>query len=170
MLAFAAAAAIIRTSLGALLTIATPAVVGVLIFFGTMLVAGHNPFYRLPTLKIPRLRSSLLEAYAYGGLYGIIALPCSATVIIPISFAISVSSNPADALSVFFLFLLFGLGLGLPVIVVSLLSRAQGDWLVRQFAMRSRTMNLVTGAILIGVAIYDLVVVFPLLSLYFPRT
>ncbi len=168
MLALAALAAIIRTSLGNLLVIATPLVAALLVFFGALLIANHNPFYRIPTLNIPRMKSNLAEALAYGGLYGIIALPCSATVIIPVTLAISISSSPVGTLGVFLLFLLFGLGLGLPVIVVSLLSRAQGDWLVRQFARRARTMNVLAGVLLIGVAIYDLVIVYPFLRIYLP--
>ncbi len=59
---------------------------------------------------------------------------------------------------------------GLLVMVVSMLSRVQGDWLVRQIAKRSRTMNVVAGVILIGVAVYDLVVVQQFIGLYLPRS
>lgn len=170
MLAFALVATIARVALGGLLTAATPVIVAVLVFFGALLIANHNPFYRLPVLKVPRLKNNLLEAYAYGGLYGVIALPCSSLIVIPTAFAISISSTAVGTLSVFLLYLVFGLGLGLPVMVVSLVSRVQGDWLVRQIAMRARTMNMVAGFILIGVAIYDLVVVQRLISASLPGT
>ncbi len=161
---FALAAAVFHASLTALITVATPIVIGILIIFGSLLIVNHNPFYRLPQVTLPRMKSPLVTAYAYGGLFGVIALPCSSLVILPFTFAISLSS--ASIFEAFIIFLTFGLGLGLPVMLVSFLSRAQGDWLVRQFASRTRLMNSVAGAIMIGVAIYDLVVVYPFLQLY----
>ncbi len=146
------------------MTVATPVVVAVLILFGALLIVNHNPFYRIPQLRIPRMGNPLFSAFAYGGLYGVIALPCSSLVILP--FTIAVSLSQVAALDAFVIFLAFGLGLGLPVIVVSFLSRAQGDWLVRQFARRTRLMNTVAGIIMIGVAVYDIVIVYPFLRVY----
>ncbi len=164
MLVFAVMATLFHTSLGGLLTVATPVVVAVLSVFGALLIVNHNPFYRIPQLRIPRMANPLFSAFAYGGLYGVIALPCSTLVILP--FTIAVSLSQVAALDAFVIFLAFGLGLGLPVIVVSFLSRAQGDWLVRQFATRTRLMNTVAGIIMIGVAVYDLVIVYPFLRVY----
>ncbi len=167
MVVFALVAAIFHTSLTGLLTVATPAVIAILILFGSLLIINHNPFYRIPQVTLPKMASPLLGAYAYGGLYGVIALPCSSLVILPFTIAVSLSS--VSAVEAFTLFLTFGLGLGMPVVLVSALSRAQGDWLVRQFARRNRAMNIIAGTVLIGVAVYDLTIVLPTLSLYFPR-
>jgi cytochrome c-type biogenesis protein len=125
MVLFALGAAFFHTSLTILITAATPVVVGILILFGTLLIVNHNPFYRLPQVHIPRMGSPLFSAYAYGGLYGVIALPCSSLVILPFTIAISLSS--LSAIEAFIIFLTFGLGLGLPVVIISILSRAQGD-------------------------------------------
>jgi cytochrome c-type biogenesis protein len=164
MVAFALGAALFHTSLTELITVATPVVVAVLILFGTLLIINHNPFYRLPQLTLPRMGSPLFSAYAYGGLYGVIALPCSSLVLLPFTIAVSLSS--VSAIEAFIIFLTFGLGLGLPVVIVSILSRAQGDWLVKQFASRARLMNIIAGVIMIGVAVYDLVILYPSLSLF----
>jgi cytochrome c-type biogenesis protein len=164
MVVFALGAALFHTSLTVLITAATPVVVGILILFGALLILNHNPFYRLPQVHIPRMGSPLFSAYAYGGLYGVIALPCSSLVILPFTIAISLSS--LSALEAFIIFLSFGLGLGLPVVIVSILSRAQGDWLVRQFASRTRLMNTIAGMIMIGVALYDLLILYPSLQLF----
>jgi cytochrome c-type biogenesis protein len=165
MVAFALGAAVFHTSLTRLITAATPVVVAILVLFGASLIINHNPFYRLPQLRIPRKGNALFSAYAYGGLYGVIALPCSSLVILPFTIAVSLSS--LSAVEAFVIFLIFGLGLGLPVVIVSILSRAQGDWLVRQFARRTRLMNTLAGAIMIGVALYDLVILYPSLQLFF---
>ena len=167
MVLFALAATLLHISLGNLLTVATPVVVAVLILFGALLITSHNPFYRLPQLTLPKMGNQFVSAFAYGGLYGVIALPCSSLVILPFTIAVSLSS--VSLVSAFTIFLFFGLGLGLPVIIVSFLSRAQGDWLVRWFARHNHTMNLLAGVLLIGVAVYDLIVVLPFLRIYLPQ-
>jgi cytochrome c-type biogenesis protein len=164
MVVFALGAAVFHTSLTILITAATPVVVAILILFGGLLIINHNPFYRLPQVRIPRMGNPLFSAYAYGGLYGVIALPCSSLVILPFTIAVSLSS--LSVVEAFIIFLIFGLGLGLPVVIVSILSRAQGDWLVRQFARRMRLMNTLAGVIMIGVALYDLIILYPSLSLF----
>jgi cytochrome c-type biogenesis protein len=163
MVGFASAATLFHASLTSLITIATPIVVGILIIFGSLLILNHNPFYRIPQFTIPRMGNPLLMAFAYGGLYGVIALPCSSLVLLPFTLAITLST--VSAFQAFSVFLIFG-GLGMPVVVVSLLSRAQGDWLVRQFANRARMMGLLGGTVMIGLALYDLVILYPQLSLY----
>jgi cytochrome c-type biogenesis protein len=164
MVVFALGAAVFHTSLTILISAATPVVVAVLILFGAMLIVNQNPFYRLPQVRIPRIGNPLFSAYAYGGLYGVIALPCSSLVILPFTIAVSLSS--LSAIEAFLIFLTFGLGLGLPVVIVSILSRAQGDWLVKQFASRSRLMNTIAGIIMIGVALYDMIILYPSLQLF----
>ena len=164
MVVFALGAAVFHTSLTILITAATPVVVAILILFGALLILNHNPFYRLPQVSIPRMGNPLFSAYAYGGLYGVIALPCSSLVFLPLTIAISLSS--LSAIEAFLIFLTFGLGLGLPVVIVSILSRAQGDWLVKQFASRTRLMNTIAGVIMIGVALYDLIILYPSLQLF----
>jgi cytochrome c-type biogenesis protein len=164
MVGFASVATLFHTSLTSLITFATPVVVGILLLFGSLLIINHNPFYGIPQFTLPRMKSPLLTAFGYGGLYGVIALPCSSLVLLPFTIAITLST--VSALQAFIVFLIFGLGLGMPVVVVSILSRAQGDWLVRQFARMARLMSLVGGAIMIGLAVYDLVILYPQLSLY----
>jgi len=164
MVGFASAATLLHASLTSLITIATPVVVGILFLFGSLLILNHNPFYRIPQFTVPRFENPLLMAFGYGGLYGVIALPCSSLVLLPFTIAVTLSGT--SAFQAFIVFLIFGLGLGMPVVVVSLLSRAQGDWLVKQFASRSRMMDILGGAIMIGVGIYDLVILLPQLSLF----
>src|SRR5438128_940132 len=125
MAVFALGAAFFHTSLTILITAATPVVVGILILFGTLLILNRNPFYRLPQVHIPRMRSPVFSAYAYGGLYGVISLPCSSLVILPFTIAISLSS--LSALEAFIIFLTFGLVLVLPLVLVLILYKAQGD-------------------------------------------
>ena len=70
-------------------------------------------------MRIPVLRRPLLNAYAYGLLYGPVALPCSGPLVVAI-FALSFSV--AEALSKLWVFLWFGFGFGVPLLTLSLLS------------------------------------------------
>ena len=164
MVLFALAATLFHASLSGLISVATPVVVAVLLLFGSLLIINHNPFYRIPQVTLPKMRNPMVTAYAYGGLYGVIALPCSSLVLLP--FTISISLSSVSAVQAFIVFLMFGLGLGLPIMVVSALSRAQGDWLVKQFAKRNRIMNLLAGFLLIGIALYDLAIILPSITTF----
>src|SRR5712692_7488288 len=64
MVVFALGAALFHTSLTILITAATPVVVAILILFGTLLIANHNPFYRRPQIQNPRMGSPLFSADA----------------------------------------------------------------------------------------------------------
>ncbi len=166
MVLFAFTAALLHISLGSLLTAATPIVVILLVLFGTLLITDRNPFYRLPQITVPRMDNHLFSAFTYGGLYGVIALPCSSLIILPFTLAVTLSTSSLPI--AFTVFLLFGLGLGLPVMIVSFLSRTQGDWLVKWFAKHHRRMNSLAGFILIGVAVYDLIIILPFIRVYVP--
>jgi cytochrome c-type biogenesis protein len=100
----------------------------------------------------------------YGLLYGPIALPCSGPLLVSI-FALSLTVE--EALSKLAVFLWFGLGFGLPLLVLSLISGAAQRWITRQFAMRARLINVISGLLLVGVGLYDLISNFELLRLSF---
>jgi cytochrome c-type biogenesis protein len=71
-----------------------------------------------------------------------------------------------EALSKLNVFFWFGLGFGIPLLLLSFLSGAAQRWITRQFAMRARLINVISGLLLLGVGIYDLRVNWPLLQLY----
>jgi cytochrome c-type biogenesis protein len=63
-------------------------------------------------------------------------------------------------------FLWFGLGFGLPLLLLSLISGGAQRWITRQFAIRARLINIVSGLLLVGVGIYDFAANFHLLRLF----
>src|SRR5260370_8437990 len=85
MVLFALGAAVFHTSLPILITAATPVVVAILILFGALLIVNHNPFYRLPQVRIPRIGNPLFSAYAYGGLSGLITVHFISLSILPLT-------------------------------------------------------------------------------------
>jgi cytochrome c biogenesis protein CcdA len=59
------------------------------------------------------------------------------------------------------------MGFGIPLLLLSFLSGAAQRWITRQFAMRARLINVISGLLLVGVGIYDLSANWPLLKAYF---
>jgi hypothetical protein len=122
-----------------------------------------NPFKSLPQVQVPVLSHPFVNAFIYGLLYGPIALPCSGPLVVSI-FALSLTATEAfSQLNVFFW---FGMGFGIPLLLLSFLSGAAQRWITRQFAIRARLINIVSGLLLLAVGIYDLSVNWPLLRAY----
>jgi hypothetical protein len=48
------------------------------------------------------------------------------------------------------------LGFGLPLLALSFLSGAAQRWITRLFARHARLINVVSGLLLVGIAVYDL--------------
>jgi cytochrome c-type biogenesis protein len=153
MIAIGALIAVLAVPIGRVLRIIVPAADGVIFILGVLLVLNRNPFQHIPTLKVPVLNSPLANAYVYGLLYGPIALPCCAPLIVAV-FALSLSTE--EALSRLLVFLWFGLGFGTPLLLLSLLAGSVQRVISRFFARHARWVNLTAGLLLVTIALYDL--------------
>ena len=152
MLALGGLIALLAIPTGSMLAIIIPLADLLILILGLLLLFDRNPFKTLPQIQVPVLRHPFLNAYTYGLLYGPIALPCSGPLVVGI-FALSFTAG--EALSKLWIFLWFGLGFGLPLLVLSLLSGVLQRQLATLFARHSRTVNVVGGLLLIGIAVYD---------------
>jgi len=130
-----------------------PVVDGLLLVIGGLLLVDRNPFARLPQVAIPAFRDPYRGAYAYGLMLGPIALPCAGPFLVTI-FVISIGL--ADALPRVLTFVVYGLGFGLPLLALSLVAGSRARWFAMQIARRHGLINRALGALLVGVAIYDL--------------
>jgi cytochrome c-type biogenesis protein len=164
MLALGGLIALLSVSIGQALSIVIPIADAIIILFGILLLLNINPFKRLPQVQMPLLSHPFVNAFIYGLLYGPIALPCSGPLVVSI-FALSLTVT--EALSKLNIFFWFGLGFGIPLLFLSFLSGAAQRWITRQFAMRARLINVVSGLLLLGVGVYDLSVNWPLIQIYF---
>jgi cytochrome c-type biogenesis protein len=163
MLALGLLIAVLAISIGSALTIAIPLADLLIIALGIALLLNYNPFTALPQIRIPFLKNPYINAFVYGLLYGPITLPCSGPLVVGI-FAYSLTAvEVLDRLTVF---LWFGLGFGLPLLLLSFLSGALQNWLVRQFARRARLINTIGGVLLIGIGLYDLISNWDLIRTY----
>jgi cytochrome c-type biogenesis protein len=164
MLALGALIAVLAVSIARVLAIVIPAAIAAIALLGVLLLLDRNPFYRLPQVRVPLLRRPALNAYAYGLLYGPIAMPCSGPLVVAI---FVYSFTLGEALSQLWAFLWFGLGFGVPLLVISLLSGALQRDLTRWFAVHRRALNLIGGVLLIAIAAYALADNWEMLQLYY---
>lgn len=164
MLALGGLIALLSLSVGRALSVIIPIADITIIFLGVLLLLNINPFKALPQIQVPVLSHPFANAFLYGLLYGPIALPCSGPLVVSV-FALSLTVG--EVLSKLNVFFWFGLGFGLPLLALSFLSGTAQRWITRQFARRARLLNSMSGLLLIGVGIYDLVSNWDLIRLFF---
>jgi len=155
MVAIGAIFALIAQPLGDFNRIVLPIADGLLIGLGILLLAGRNPFARLPQLS-PALavgRGPALGAYVYGLAFAPIAVPCSGPFIVSI-FAFSLTVG--DVVDQLAFFLAFGIGFGLPLFVLGLLGQLRGRQLAAAMIRWERPLQLVLGAVLVAIGVWDL--------------
>jgi cytochrome c-type biogenesis protein len=129
-----------------------PVIDALLVVIGLLLLAGRNPFARLPQAPIPVLRHPFAGAYVYGLLLGPVALPCAGPFLVTI-FVISVGL--ADAAPRVLTFLVYGLGFGLPLLALSFLAAARRQALAGQISRHHTAVDRILGTLLVVVGVYD---------------
>lgn len=149
---------------GSVLAYVLPLADLLIFILGILLLLNHNPFKTLPQIQLPAIHHPYINAYAYGLLYGPIALPCSGPMVVSI-FALSFTAR--ETFGQLWVFLWFGLGLGIPLLILSFFSAALQRQLTHLFARHSRIINFVGGLLLVGVALYDLMKNWEFLQLFF---
>lgn len=163
MLALGGIIALLSISVGRALSVIIPIADLLIVLLGVLLLFDINPFKQLPQVQVPVLSHPFVNAFMYGLLYGPIALPCSGPLVVSI-FALSLTAG--EALGKLTVFFWFGMGFGLPLLLLSFLSGAAQRWITRQFALRARLINVVSGLLLVGIGIYDLVTNWALIAAY----
>jgi cytochrome c-type biogenesis protein len=144
---------LVSVPMGRVLGFAVPVIDVLLIVLGVMLLAGVNPFMRIPTIRVPGARGPLSRAYVYGLFLGPIALPCAGPFLVAL---LVVSVGAVESVGALATFFVFGLGFGLPLVLLSLLARARQDTVVRFLARHHRQIEIISGVLLIGAGLWDL--------------
>jgi cytochrome c-type biogenesis protein len=145
---------LIAAPMSPLLGVLVPAADVLLIVLGLLLLAGRNPFQRLPGVRVPTLRSPYPQAFLYGMLLGPLALPCAGAFVVAL---LAISVGVVDAIPRVARFLVYGLGFGLPLVLLSLVTAARGQALVRVIVARHEAIERVAGGVLVLVGAWDLV-------------
>lgn len=154
MIVAGALMAALSLAAGSVLRVITPLAYAVVIGLGVALVVGRSPFARLPAIAgSAGGEHPVRAAFVYGLLYGPIALPCSAPLLVSI-FALSL--GVADLAPKLVFFLVFGLGFGLPLLGLSLLAEGRQRALLRLFTRHYQVVSRVAGALLVVVGAWSL--------------
>jgi cytochrome c-type biogenesis protein len=164
MLALGLVMATLQLATGNVLRVVIPLADLLLIGLGLALLLGQNPFARVNLVGgSVSVRQPALAAFVYGLLYGPLALPCSASVVVGV-FALSLTVG--DFLASLALFLAFGLGFGVPLLVLGLLGSLRARKLIGVVLDHERTILRVAGVLLIGLGAWDLNANWEALQLY----
>ncbi|KAB1187233.1 MULTISPECIES: cytochrome c biogenesis protein CcdA [Haloferax] len=152
----------LEISLTAVVEIVSPVAFGILFVVSLALLADAKLFARIPTIDPPETRHPALSAFSYGFFFGAIVLPCNPGFIalffarVPVLF-----DTAAESILGFFA---FGLGIGAPLLAFSLVSERYSRQVTRWFARHSTSINRVTGAVMLVVSLYYLLIVFDVLG------
>ena len=162
MLVIGLAIAAVAVPLGHFSRIVLPLADGLLIALGLLLLAGINPFARLPQPSAAafRGRGPQAGAFLYGLLFAPIAIPCSGPFLVGI---LAFSLTIGDALGRIAFFGVFGVGFGLPLFLLGSIGQARGAQLARAVVRYERPLQLVLGSALVAVGVWDLSVNLPLI-------
>jgi cytochrome c-type biogenesis protein len=155
MVAIGGALALVAAPLGDFNRIVLPIADGLLITLGVLLLLGINPFARLPRPSAGSLggRGPAVGALMYGLVFAPIAVPCSGPFLVAI-FAFSLTiGDVAEQLAFFGV---FGIGFGLPLFLLGVIGQVRGRELARTLVRHERPMQLVLGAVLVAVGVWDL--------------
>ena len=155
MLVLAIILVIVAVPIGAILRYLIPLTDALLVVLGVLLLAGRNPFERLPGIRVPFVSNPYGRAYVYGLVLGPLALPCAGAFALSL---IAFSVGLTDALQKIVVFLAYGLGFGLPLVVLSLLAGARQRQIVGVVTRHHRTIEVVAGALLIAVGVGDFLI------------
>ncbi len=154
MLLVAAVLVVVAVPIGSLLAFLIPAVDVLLVVLGVLLLAGRNPFERLPGTTVPIVSNPFGQAYLYGVMLGPLALPCAGVFAISL---IAYSVGLTETLPKILTFLAYGLGFGLPLVLLSLLAGARRRDVVRFITSHHRAIEVIGGILLVVVGVGDLV-------------
>jgi cytochrome c-type biogenesis protein len=143
----------ISAPISSLLGFAVPIIDLLLITLGVLLLAGINPFLKAPTWNVPGASGPISQAYLYGVFLGPIALPCAGPFLVA---TLAISVGATETIGTIATFVVFALGFGLPLVLLSVLARSRQDSVVRFLTRHHRTIEIVSGVLLIGAGTWDL--------------
>ncbi|PSQ14701.1 cytochrome C biogenesis protein [Halobacteriales archaeon QS_8_69_73] len=148
---------VLGTSLTAVVGTVSPPAFGLLALLGAVLLFDLHPQARLPTAEPSQTTRPSLSAFAYGGFFGAIVLPCNPGFISAFFARAFLFSDPVTSMANF---LAFGVGMGTPLLAFAVVSEPWRDRVLGVLTDHRRAVNAATGLVLLGISLYYLLVVF----------
>jgi cytochrome c-type biogenesis protein len=150
---------ILESSLTNIIGIISPIAFGILALVSLLLIFDIDMGRFFPKKSAPVLENPYLSSIIFGLFFGLIVLPCNPASLV-VLFAISTSTM--SFITNLFNFLLFGIGMGLPLLLFSLISAAKSKKVIGFLTKKKRTINLISGIIMLLISLYYLIFVFRL--------
>lgn len=148
---------VLQASLSGFIGTVSPVAFGLLAVMGLVLLADVDVGAVMPSVDAPRFEDPRLNAFGFGFFFGLIVLPCNPAFI---GALFARSLLVADPVLNILRFLAFGVGMGFPLLLFAAVSEQRSSTVIG-FLTRYRTwINRVSGAVMLAVAVYYLVVVF----------
>jgi cytochrome c-type biogenesis protein len=146
---------LLQQSFGVILPVLLPAIYGLVLVMGVLMVNGRNPFASLSTLQTPALSNPYVGAYVYGLLLGPMTLPCAGPIVVS-AFLLGAGSFSGVASGLAY-FLAFGLGFGWPLVLLPLVAAPAQKQFTRWMTQHYSLLTRLSGVLLIGIAIWGFV-------------
>jgi cytochrome c-type biogenesis protein len=150
---------LLETSLTAVVELVSPPAFGLLAVLGVVLVADLHPQARLPAVEPPQTRFPSLSALAYGAFFGAIVLPCNPGFISVFFARAFLFTDPVSSVANFGA---FGVGMASPLLGFAVVSEPWRDRVLGVLTTHRRAINVITGSVLLAIALYYLLFVFEL--------
>lgn len=151
MVAFAAVLAVVDRAFADILPWVLPVAFGLVAALGMLMILDRNPLARIGTGQAPLLRSPAASAFVYGAALAPMTLPCTGPVILS-AFVLGGVAGTGAAIEGVTYFVVFGLGFGWPLVLLPLLTGGVQRRFTALLTRHHRTIEVVSGVLLIGVA------------------
>ena len=148
---------LLESSLTRVVGVVSPVAFGLLAVGSLLLLADVEFAHLLPTVDPPQVDHPVASAFGYGFFFGAIVVPCNPGFVAVFFARAFLFTDPVGSL---LHFLAFGGGLAAPLVALATVSDRWQSRVVRTLTAHQSLVNRVTGAVMLAVAVYYLVVVF----------
>ncbi len=153
---------LLQKSLTSIIGIVSPIAFAILGLISIALIFDFDFSRFIPKVNIQTgNKNPLKSAFIFGFFFGAIVLPCNPAFIAAFFARAFLFGSFFSSMSNF---LAFGLGLGFPLLVLSLVSGQWSKNIIGFLIKHKRTINLISGLIMLGISIYYLFFVFKILG------
>lgn len=148
---------LLQESLTKVIGIISPIAFGILFVVSILLIFNIDFARIFPQIKAPKAKNPYWSSYGFGFFFGAIVLPCNPASLV-VLFAISTTT--VSFLLNLVNFMLFGIGMALPLVIFAVISGARSRQVIGFLTRNKKTINIITGLIMLVISIYYLVFVF----------
>jgi cytochrome c-type biogenesis protein len=148
---------ILETSLTNVVGVVSPAAFALLGAVSLLLLADVDVGRVIPTVEPPGSRHPVASAFGYGFFFGAIVIPCNPGFVAVFFARAFLFSDPVGSL---LNFLAFGGGIAAPLVALAVVSDRWRSRVMGTLTGHRSLVNRATGAVMLAVSVYYLVVVF----------